>query len=253
MKNLEEMLSVLGASADSISLSPTTIKRLKEQGIEIPKPERLTPEQIVNELFSQERKERTLQMYTRIPDLPDIPVASIQSLYTEIRAAIILGLHGAAITLCGILIEYVLKYSAYKIEMGGFVKYDAETWDEFEELDFAKAIGRANKNRLLTKEARKSLNDFRVRFRNPYNHYNIRKITANYYHEDLTILNTKTNEVEVRSVAAKDDPVLQAIVKPVADADSVLEVYVYADSIVRYLWTKIRDLPNALLSDETEA
>ncbi len=242
--DLKEIFDGLSADVDSISLNPTTLERLRKQGINLPERPRHTPEESVNYLFNDQRKKQALHMYRQLPDLGDIPVPSIQSLYKEIRAAAVLGLHGAAITLSGILLEYALKYAAYKVEMGQFANYDSKKWDEFEALDFANAIGRATKNKLLTKEAKKSLNEFRVRFRNPYNHYNIRKITANYYHPELKVLDTKTKTVETRSVAAKDDPVLQALVKPIADADHVLEVIVYADSIVKYLWSQIKDLPN---------
>lgn len=243
MNSFENRLRELAACADSVFLSPTTLRRLREQGIDIPEPRRLSPEESVNVLFSDERKEHALKMLRQLPDRPDIPVSSIQTLYSEIRAAIVLGSYGGAITLSGILVEYALKYTAYKVEMGGFVKYDAAKWDEFEKLDFGRAITRADKNRLLTKDVRELLHDLRVRFRNPYNHYNIRKITSNYYQEAFTSLDTKENQVEVRDVAAKDNPILQAAAKPLADADNVLPVYASADSVVRYLWNKIKDLP----------
>jgi len=208
MKSLEEILSELAASADAAILSPTTEKRLRDQGIHIPKPPKLTLEESINLLFSERRKEKALEIARKLPEPPDVPVSSIQSLYNEIREAIILGLYGAAITLSGILIEYALKYSAYKVEMGGFAKYDAEKWDEFEKIELFKAIERADKNNLLNEEIKKSLNEFRVRYRNPYNHYNIKKITAPYYAKDMPILNTQTKEVEIRDVAAKDNPIV---------------------------------------------
>lgn len=242
-KSLEERLRELAASADSVFLSPITVSRLREQGIEIPQQRQLTPNEAADVLFADQRKAQAVRMLEQLPERPDVPVSSIQSLYSEIRAAIALGLYGAAITLCGILVEYTLKYAAYKIEMGGFANYDAEKWDEFERLDFSAAIARANKNRLLTRDARKSLNEFRAQFRNPYNHYNIRKITSNYLQQPLTTLNTRENKVKAQDVAAKDNPIVQAAAKPIADADNVLPVYAFADSVVKYLWIKIKDLP----------
>lgn len=243
MKTLEDRLRELAAGADSVFLNPITVDRLRNQGIDIPEPRRLSPEESVDLLFSTERKEHALSVLKQLPDRFDIPVSSIQSLYLEIRAAIVLGLYGAAITLSGILVEYALKYATYKVEIGGFARFDATKWDEFEKLDFSNAISRANKNRLLTKDARRTLNDFRARFRNPYNHYNIRKITSNYYQPAFTSIDTKEDRVDVRQVAAKDNPILQAAAKPIADAENVLLVYAYADSVVRYLWNKIKDLP----------
>jgi len=194
-----------------------------------------------------------LEVASKLPSPPDIPVSSVQSLYDEIIDAAILGLYGAAITLSGILVEYMLKYAAYKVEVGGFARYDAEKWDEFEKLDFSDAIGRANKNRLLTKEARKSLNEFRERYRNPYNHYNIKKITSPYYAKDLPILNTNTGEVEIQDVAAEDNPIIQAQVKPFADADNIFDVLAFADSVVKYLWNKISHLPQGQSPSESQS
>jgi hypothetical protein len=178
MKSLEELVSELAASADTAILNPVTKQRLKDRGIHLPQPPKLSLEEVIDLLFSEKRKLRALETARKLPETPEIPVPSVQSLYDEIREAAILGLYGAAITLSGILVEYMLKYAAYKVEMGGLVKYDAKKWDEFEMLDFSDAIGRANRNKLLTKEARKSLNLFRDRYRNPSNHYNIKKITS---------------------------------------------------------------------------
>jgi hypothetical protein len=48
---------------------------------------------------------------------------SIQSLYNEIKEAIIFGLNGAAITLSGVLVEHALKYATYKIEGAGLEQH----------------------------------------------------------------------------------------------------------------------------------
>ena len=69
----------------------------------------------------------------------------------------------------------------------------------------------------------------------------------------MPILNTKTKEVEIRDVAAKDNPIVQAQVKPFADADNVFEVFLYTDSVVRYLWGKINHLQKLNDSDESQA
>src|SRR5258708_1755249 len=131
MKTLEDRLRDLAAGADSVFLNPITVDRLRNQGIDIPEPRRLSPEESVDLLFSNQRKEHALSVLKQLPDRFDIPVSSIQSLYLEIRAAIVLGLYGAAITLSGILVEYALKYASYKVEIGGFARFDGAKWDEF--------------------------------------------------------------------------------------------------------------------------
>ena len=50
---------------------------------------------------------------------------------------------------------------------------------------------------------------FKDKYRNPYNHYNIKKITEGC-HGDLTTLNIETGHVETNHVEAKDNPVIQA-------------------------------------------
>lgn len=250
MKNIEELLAELAGGADMVILNPSTKQRLEDSGVRIPEAQEISLEEAVDLLFSEKRKKAALEAARKIPAPPDIPIPSVQSLYGEIRAAATLGLFGAAITLSGILVEYMLKYAAYKVEMGGFVKYDPEKWDEFEELDFSDAIGRANRNRLLTKEARKLLHEFRERFRNPYNHYNIKKITSNYYAKDVSVLNTVTNEIEVKDVKAIDSPIFQAQVKPIADADNIFDVLNFANSVVVYLWNKIQHLQSVADTEE---
>jgi hypothetical protein len=240
--NLEEILSELAENAETATLSPTTIARLKERGIYIPTPPKRSLEESINLLFGKERKERALEVARNLPVLPDIPVPSIQLLYNEIRESIILGLNGAAITLSGVLVEYVLKYATYKVEMGEFAKYDPDKADEFERVTLGPAIDRAAKAGLLETRHVDQLRHFKDTCRNPYNHYNIKKITANYYVENVAILNTNTGEVETKNIAAKDDPVIQAQIKPHVDSDNVLDIFAFADSVVRVIWNKISNL-----------
>jgi hypothetical protein len=240
-KNLEEILGELPQGSQGI-LSPSTEERLGKRGIHIPKPPKLTLEESINYIFSDDRKQQALATAKQLPRPPEIPAPSIQSLYTEIRQAIILGLNGAAITLCGILVEHTLKYATYKIEVGGFAKYDPDKADEFERLTLGPAIDRAAKAGLVEAENVEKLKYFKDTYRNPYNHYNLKKITSNYYIEGLRIVNTKTGDVETRDVAAKDDLVVQAQAKPRADADNVLDVFIFADSVVKALWIKLTQL-----------
>jgi hypothetical protein len=239
MKDVEEILSGLASQGFEGILSPTTEERLGKRGIQIPTPPKLTLEQSIDVIFSETRKQKALAIAKTLPQPPDIPVPSIQSLYNEIREAIILGLNGAAITLCGILVEHVLKYATYKVEIGGFAKYDSAKADEFERFALGSAIDRAAKAGLVTPDDIHKLRYFKDTYRNPYNHYNLKKITSNYYIEDVQVVDTNTGDVEVRDIAAKDDPIIQAQAKPRADADNVLEVFVFADSVVKAVWLRL--------------
>ncbi len=239
MKDVAEILSELASQGFDGILSPTTEERLEKRGIQLPRPPKLTLEQSIDLIFSEARKQKALAIARTLPQPPDIPVPSIQSLYNEIREAIILGLNGAAITLCGILVEHALKYATYKVEIGDFAKYDSAKADEFERFALASAIDRAAKAGLLTPDDTHKLRRFKDTYRNPYNHYNLKKITSNYYIEGVRVLNANTGDVEVRDIAAKDDPVIQAQVKPLADADKVIEVFAFADSVVKAMWFRL--------------
>ena len=76
---------------------------------------------------------------------------------------------------------------------------------------------------------------------------------APYSFKDISVLNTKTGELEIRDLAAKDDPVIQAQVKPFADADNVFNAIALADSAVKYLWSKISHLQKGASSSESQA
>jgi hypothetical protein len=250
MANLEEALKeLLNKHPKTPIASPTAIQRLKEKGLQIPESTKISLEKAVEDFFSEERKAAALEMAKKLPERLKIPVPAVVTLHNEIRTAAILGLNGAAITLSGILIEYMLKYATYKIEIGGFAKYDAKKTDEFEKLDFSNAINRADKNKLLTKKIKKELIEFKNDIRNPYNHYNIKKITSKIHNKNVTILDTNTGIIETKSIAAVDDPVIQSQAKPFADNVNVFPVIIFTDNIVKYLWNKISHLLKTAKSD----
>jgi hypothetical protein len=249
MKSLEELLSQLAENAEA-TLSPVTEERLRSQGVNIPKPPERSLEESINLIFSEQRKEKALAIAKTLPEPPETPVPSIQSLYNEIRETIILGLNGAAITLSGILVEHALKYATYKVEIGGFAQFNPDKDDEFERFTLGPAIDRAAKAGLLAPDHVNKLRSFKDTYRNPYAHYNIKKIASNYYVEDVSVMNTKTGEVETRDIAAKDDQVIRTQIKPYVDADNALQVFIFADSVVKFLWKKISNLQKVQGSTE---
>jgi hypothetical protein len=107
----------------------------------------------------------------------------------------------------------------------------------------AGAIGRATKNRLLSKEEKRSLNKFRANTRNPYLHNNIKKLTSEVVGR-VNILDVLTGEIEVKVVSAKDDPLIQSDAKDFVDKELVFIVFGYTNTIVKMLWSKIEHLQN---------
>ena len=113
---IQTQINELTKDADTIIAAPGTIEKLKEQGL----PFEEIPAQTIDELFA-ERKKTALGVVHNLPRLPDQKILSpaIKSLYQEIRECIFFGLNGAAITLTGNLIEFVLKHATFVKERGG--------------------------------------------------------------------------------------------------------------------------------------
>ena len=153
MKDFIDELNTTARELRVKIINPKTLESLVKQGLKvIPRPN-LPLDEYVDLLYS--RVNEAHKIATQLPVPPQFPHPAIMSLYSEIRDSIIMGQNGAAITLSRILVEYVLKYTAYTWEMGGFAKWDSQKWDEFEKLDYSQAIGRLNKTGLLKKENRK--------------------------------------------------------------------------------------------------
>lgn len=238
MKDIKTLLNALVKDSGEIVSNPSVIERLKKQGVSVNESAQSSLDESLDLLF-RERKKRAIEIAERLPSPPAISLAAIESLYNEIRECIIFGLNGAAITLSAILVEFMLKFASYNVEMGGSAVYDAEKWHEFEKLDFSKTISRARRNQLLTKKQRNLLHEFRERYRNPYNRFNIKDITALAIAEDITRVNLETLEVEQIDVAAKDAPMIQSHAKSLVDAQEVLSVFEFADNVVKLLFAKL--------------
>ena len=171
--------------------------------------------------------------------LPQGLPPAIKSLYQEIRECIFFGLNGAAITMSAILIEFVLKHTTFIKEAGSYEKANPQDWDEFENMELSPAINRAAKAGLLDTKMEKRLHSFRETIRNPYSHFNIKKITYGIVAEKVKRVDTTTGEITEVDMAAKDNPIIQAQVKPWMDEHYVLLVFAFADEVVKYLLDQI--------------
>ena len=70
-------------------------------------------------------------------------------------------------------------------------------------------------------------------------HYNIQKITEHVIAEGVKVLNTETGEHEEKDIEARDNPSIQTVVKPIVDKHYVLNVFHFADEVVKYLSGKV--------------
>src|ERR1700693_1884917 len=99
---------------EAVIANRATIQRAIEKGEPITEHLHLSLEAEVNRLFDQ-RKHQALALAPRLIPCP-IEDTPILYLYDQIRLCILFNLNGAAITFCGILVEYALKYTTYAKE-----------------------------------------------------------------------------------------------------------------------------------------
>ena len=163
----------------AVVANPATIPKAIEKGEPITVTLPLSDEAAINKLFEQCR-ERALVLASKLLPCP-IPDTPILYLYDQIRLCMLFNLNGAAITFCGILVEYALKYATYVKENPGATSFDSSAWERFEGLTLGPAITRAKKAGLIDERLEKALHSFREDLRNKYSHFNIQKITKDVF------------------------------------------------------------------------
>ena len=236
IKDIEKIMAELAKNSDRIIVTPKTLEELKRLGI----PFDVIPAPTIEELF-EIRKQNALVKVKNLPALPQGLPPEIQALYQEIRECILFGLNGAAITMSSILIEFVLKHTTFIKEAGGYQNIDPQKWDKFERMEFGKAINLAKRVGILDSEMARRLNSFRETIRNPYIHYNIKKITENVVAKNVKQVDTETGEIKETDIEAKSSPMIQAQAKPLMDKHHVINVFCFADEVVKYLLPQLKD------------
>ncbi|MDD5006707.1 MAG: hypothetical protein PHS93_09785 [Candidatus Omnitrophica bacterium] len=232
--DIEKIMTELAKAGNRIIVNPKTLEELKQHGIPLDN----IPAPSIEELF-EKRKQSALLKLQQLPTLPLGLQPDIQALYQEIRECIFFDLNGAAITMSAILIEFVLKRVTFIKECGGYQAVDLIKLDEFENMELGPAINRAKSAGILDSKMAERLHSFREIIRNPYSHYNIKKITENIVAEKVKQVNMETGEIKEIDIAAKDSPMIQAQVKPFMDEYHVMTVFGFADEVVKYLLNKI--------------
>lgn len=144
VKTDRERFEELAKDSDHLIASPEKLQELKAQGV----PFKITPSKTLDEEFA-DRLVEAKKIITQLPELPDPISHSVRLLYQEIRECIFFGLNGAAITMCGILIEYILKLGIYAADTNGSREFDADKWDKLEEnIELSSAIDMAKSRNL---------------------------------------------------------------------------------------------------------
>lgn len=245
-KDLKDLIKELSEGVDTIfMMNPDDVKKLEDIGI----PVEIVHKKEIDDLI-RESIETVSEIKMKLPSTPDeFPSPSIEYIYQEIQKCILFGINGAAITLCGILIEVALKHTTYIAEMGEYGKHDLEKLEEIENMDLAKSISRAKgeRARILESKPAKEIDFFREKIRNPYIHYNIKEITKGTLVEGVKDFNLEAIQYEEKDILADDDVNIQFHVKPIIDEDNAIHIFKKADSVVKYL---IRKLNEKLMQEE---
>lgn len=237
MKDINTLLSELAESATHIISSPDTIEQLQKQGVPFDIPEPKTLEEVVEKLFTK-RKSGALTNIAKFPSAPNIAIPVVGFLYDEIRECILFGLYGAAISLSAVLIEFSLKEAIIRKKHGK--TYNKQEWDRVEGIELGPTISEAKTENIIDDDMEKKLIIFKNTIRNPYLHYNIKKITKNVGANKVQKIDIGTGKVEELDLLAKDNPILWGFAKRFVDREMVFNVFNFTDNVVKYLFENKR-------------
>lgn len=195
-KELEDKLNeIVKSMGDTgfIIANPETIKRLKDRGLPF-QSRFITYKEYLDKLFKDKRK----LAEEIIGDLPlinnEIAHSAVQSLYEQVRECYALGIFGATITLSSVLLELSLKYRLHKERTKSDPNYK---WEEIEKLNFAGTLSGLKKIGVLSQEEWDVLNNFNIEVRNPYIHYNIKKLVRDVMIRELPVVKIETGEKKI--------------------------------------------------------
>lgn len=230
MKDIDTLLTELlkESEATLIILNPENFSELQKDGLKLDLPASITPQECIEKLF-EAKKKLALNVFNTIPALPNVPIPTVGLLWKEITECVLFGNNGAAISLSSILVEYALKQAIIRKKKDN--KYEATEWDRIEKIELGQAIKEAEQLGILDDTTKKKFQDFKDQIRNPYLHYNIKKLTKGVCANKVKKLNIKTQEVEDVQLDAEKDPILWPYAKKFVDnkrIKSVLDFACYA-------------------------
>lgn len=228
MNALEELINKLVNDNTIIILHPETQKKMVQQGLPIEETRFVPIDEAIPLLF-EKRKSEAVNIAKSLPSRPNFILPAINEIYDEIYQCILFGLNGAAITLCGILIEFTLKQVVYFYKNDHKFVYDPDSWDTYENTTMGPVIEQALALKIVNQKQADKLTRFKNDIRNSYNHYNIKKITKDVIANKVKKVNTKTLQVEEVTLSAEEAPFIQGIAKRHLDKALVRGVFDYTD------------------------
>ncbi len=164
-------------------------------------------------------------------------------LYDDIRLSIIFGMNGNAINLCGVLLEFILKYVRFLRDHGRDVTFNNLAWSKYiESSTLHNAIELARSDGFIDDEIRDRLISFKEDVRNPYAHFNIQKITEYAVFGNTVVKDYATGQERVEDVPASLSPTFQLLAKRKFDELQVIKVFDFVDSVVQHVIVKLREI-----------
>lgn len=233
MRDINSLLTELARGSTHIISKPETIKELQKQGVKFDAPKITTPEDAIKALFTQ-RESVAMTNLAQFPTPPNIAIPTIGFLYDEIRECILFGLYGAAISLSAVLVEFSLKHAIIRKKCDD--KYDKSEWDRIESIELGPIISEAKQLGVVGDEMGKRLKLFKNDVRNPYLHYNIKKIINGVVTRKVKRFDIKTHQVDEVDLDASDNPFVWSFAKKFVDKDLVMKTFIFADELIKYLF-----------------
>lgn len=200
VKNIDDFLSGLVEGSTHIISSPKTLEDLQKRGVKFDKKPAKTEDEFLDELFDNRRK--------------------------------------AAISLSAVLVEFSLKHAIVRKTRGN--TYDKDEWDRIENMELGPTIAEAKSLKIINNKQEEALKSFKNMVRNPYLHYNIKKITKRVAADNVKKIDVITQKVEELDIPAEDNPVLWGFAKKFVDRETIFDVFAFADKIVKELFEKKR-------------
>lgn len=233
MKNLNQVLSDLVKNSTHIISNPRTIDEMRKRGVKFDQLTPKTAQETINNLYS-ERKKLAIANISKFPAPPDVPIPTIGFLYDEIRECILFGLYGAAISLSAVLVEFTIKHAIVKKKCGDI--FDKNEWDRIENMELGPTIAEAKKLGIIDVRTADRFDSFKNSIRNPYLHYNIKKITKNVVARKVKKIDIKTQKVEEVDLIAEDNPIVWRFAKRFVDRELVFDTFKFADRVIKSLF-----------------
>lgn len=235
----EEAIQLLDQAVKDKNIAfihPQLASRLMELGVDI----KVKEGETVSEFFDRTQPHAEI-LSNQLPPMPSWLEFQFQRPYFEARWCLLLGLHGASITLSAILLERVIKWTTFCLENAANTTSDGkERWEEIEEkMQFGDAVGYAKRWGLVDKNLSKKLDLFRDKIRNVQGHQLTHRATRGVTIEQTSIIDFSSKTLaENQVISAHDSPAVAAIAKEKMDEANAQDVFMFVHSCIEHLFTK---------------